>query len=107
MELAFNKILKEEMGLILPFIQHLSARQISTEVLEQRFSEMFEQNYECHGIYWNGELIGVFGLWFMTRARERGCETSELNTYVNNHRSHKFYLNEGYVIKGYHFLKKL
>lgn len=40
-------------------------------------------------------------------ARERGCETSELNSYVHNFKSHKFYMNHRYVIKGYHFLKKL
>lgn len=40
-------------------------------------------------------------------AKEKGCETSELNSYVSNYRSHKFYLNEGYEIKGYHFLKEL
>jgi GNAT superfamily N-acetyltransferase len=141
MLLAFNKILKEEIPLILPFVQTLMGNQFSDEILQERFSEMFEQNYECHGIFLDDELVGVFGLWFMTRhyagrscepdhiyiddkhrgkgigkklfefiynyAAEKGCETSELNSYVSNYRSHKFYLNEGYEIKGYHFLKKL
>lgn len=141
MPLAFNKILKEEIPLILPLVQRLMGHQFSDEILQKRFEEMFTQNYECHGIFLEGKLIGVFGLWFMTRhyagrsvepdhifiseehqgkgigkklfeyiyslAAERGCETSELNSYVSNYRSHKFYLNEGYEIKGYHFLKKL
>ena len=141
MELAFNKILKTEIPQILPLVQQLMGNQFSDEVLMERFSEMFEQNYECFGIYLDEKLVGVFGLWFMTRhyagrscepdhifidenyrslgigkklfqfiynyAEERGCETSELNSYVSNYRSHKFYLNEGYEIKGYHFLKKL
>ncbi len=141
MKLAFNKILKEEVPQILPFAQALMGNQFSDEILMQRFSEMFKQNYECHGIYLDGELVGIFGLWFMTRhyagrscepdhvyidekhrnkgigkklfefiyeyAGRRGCETIELNSYVNNYRSHKFYLNEGFEIKGYHFLKKL
>ena len=141
MLLAFNKILKEEIPQILPLVQRLMNHQFSDEILQHRFEEMFSQNYECHGIFLDGKLIGVFGLWFMTRhyagrscepdhiyiseehqgkgigkklfeyiyalAAERGCETSELNSYVSNYRSHKFYLNEGYVIKGYHFLKSL
>lgn len=141
MKLAFNKILKEEIPQILPLIQQLMGNTFSNKILTQRFEEMFTQNYECFGIYLDGELAGVFGLWFMTRhysgrscepdhiyileehrskgigkklfefiysyAEERGCETSELNSYVSNYRSHKFYLNEGYEIKGYHFLKKL
>ena len=36
----------------------------------------------------------------------KGCETMELNTYVQNFGSHKFYMNLGYIIRGYHFLKK-
>lgn len=141
MQLAFNKILKGEIPQILPLVQRLTEGEFSEEVLYERFEQMFGQNYECHGIYWEGELVGVFGLWFMTRhyagkscepdhiyieneyrnkgiggklfeyidhyAREKGCETSELNSYVSNYRSHKFYLNLGYEIKGYHFLKKL
>lgn len=141
MELAFNKILKGQIPQILPLVQRLMENQFSDEVLQQRFEEMFTQNYECFGIYQEEALIGVFGMWFMTRhyagrscepdhiyieetyrnqgvgkklfefiysyAREKGCETSELNSYVHNFKSHKFYLNEDYVIKGYHFLKKL
>ena len=33
------------------------------------------------------------------------CNTIELNTYVQNSKSHKFYFNEGYVILGFHFQK--
>jgi hypothetical protein len=141
MNLAFNKILKEEIPHILPMVQELMGQQFSNEILAQRFSEMFDQNYECFKITHDEQTVGVFGLWFMTRhyagrscepdhifikeeyrskgvgknlfefiykyADEKGCETSELNSYVQNYRSHKFYLNEGYEIKGYHFLKKL
>jgi len=35
------------------------------------------------------------------------CQTIELNTYVGNSRSHKFYFNEGYTILGFHFQKHL
>lgn len=141
MELSFNKILKKDMELVLPFVQELGENEIDEGLLRSRFSEMFDQNYECFAVYLKKELIGAFGLWFMTRhyagrscepdhvyikpeyqnkgfgkeifefifsyAREKGCETSELNSYVHNFRSHKFYMNHGYVIKGYHFLKKL
>lgn len=40
-------------------------------------------------------------------AKENGCLTVELNTYVFNERSHKFYFNQGYKIIGYHFQKTL
>ncbi len=141
MELAFNKILKKDLDKIIPFIMELGEYQIDEALLRTRFQEMLTQNYECFGVFLKDELIGVFGLWFMTRhyagkscepdhvyikkeyqnrgfgkeifefifrySREKGCETSELNAYVQNFRSHKFYMNHGYEIKGYHFLKKL
>lgn len=40
-------------------------------------------------------------------AKQNNCKTIELNTYVQNSRSHKFYFNLGYSIIGYHFQKKL
>ncbi|PDH46099.1 MAG: GNAT family N-acetyltransferase [Flavobacteriales bacterium MED-G15] len=40
-------------------------------------------------------------------AKQNGCKTIELNTYVKNSRSHKFYYNIGYSIIGFHFWKHL
>ena len=141
MELAFNKILKEDFALVLPYLKKLHENRLDHELLQQRLLEMFDQNYECFGIYKENKLIGVFGLWIMTRhyagracevdhiyiensfqrkgvgkslfefiqdyAISKSCETMELNSYVENFGSHKFYMNLGYVIRGYHFLKKL
>lgn len=141
MEVAFNKILKEDFAEVLPYLKKLHSKPPNEDILKQRLLEMFDQNYECFGIYQKDRLIGVFGLWFMTRhyagrscevdhiyindefqesgigkslfgfvheyAESKGCETVELNSYVENFRSHKFFMNRGYVIRGYHFLKKL
>ena len=40
-------------------------------------------------------------------AHKKSCNWVELNTYVHNFPSHKFYYNQGFVAKGYHFVKKL
>ncbi|OBQ55837.1 GNAT family N-acetyltransferase [Tamlana sp. s12] len=48
-----------------------------------------------------------FFSWIYQYVREKGYESIELNTYVNNYASHKFYYNQGFKILGYHFLKKL
>jgi diamine N-acetyltransferase len=42
-----------------------------------------------------------------THVKEKQCEWIELNTYVDNFPSHKFYYNEGFQAKGYHFVKTL
>ncbi|QFZ55417.1 GNAT family N-acetyltransferase [Oceanihabitans sp. IOP_32] len=45
--------------------------------------------------------------WIYNYVKLKGCESIELNTYVSNYPSHKFYHNEGFKILGYHFFKKL
>ena len=51
------------------------------------------------------------GRYFFSRIyeylREKGCEATELNTYTQNRKSHKFYYNEGYEIYGFHMAKIL
>ena len=40
-------------------------------------------------------------------ARRNDCLTCELNSYVTNAGSHRFYFRQGYSILGYHFYKQL
>ena len=57
--------------------------------------------------YRNKGLGKQFMKWIDNYVKEKGCNSMELNTYVQNYPSHKFYYNEGFEILGYHFLKKL
>ncbi|WP_299052210.1 GNAT family N-acetyltransferase [uncultured Polaribacter sp.] len=55
-----------------------------------------------------GKGIGKqFFSWIDQHVQTKGCEAIELNAYVSNPQSHKFYYNEGYNIYGFHFLKVL
>ena len=55
-----------------------------------------------------GKSLGKqFFNWIDDHVKSKGCEAIELNAYVNNPQSHKFYYNEGYNIYGFHFLKVL
>jgi GNAT superfamily N-acetyltransferase len=57
---------------------------------------------------YRGEGLGKkFMKWINDYAIDKGCKALELNTYVQNYPSHKFYYNDGYEILGYHFLKSL
>ena len=40
-------------------------------------------------------------------AKQKNCNWVELNTYVDNYPSHKFYYNQGFIARGYHFIKEL
>lgn len=48
-------------------------------------------------------FIGELEAW----AKANDCVTIELNTYIQNERSHKFYFNHGYKILGFHFQKTI
>lgn len=57
---------------------------------------------------YRGKGLGKdFFKWIYEYVKAKGCESVELNTYVSNFDSHKFYYNEGFKILGYHFFKKL
>jgi GNAT superfamily N-acetyltransferase len=51
---------------ILPLLRELN-NYTSKEILTQRVLEMTTQNYKCVGMYLNSNLIGISGLWFLTR----------------------------------------
>ena len=131
---------KDDILEIIPLLKQLN-KKTPPKLLESRLLEMVEQNYECAVMYDHNKLIGICGIWYMTRhyigksmevdhvviddtyrgkglgkfffkwiyehAISKGCEASELNAYVHNPQSHKFYYNEGYNIYGFHFLKVL
>ena len=52
--------------------------------------------------------VGNLFLDFITDwAKNNRYETIELNTYVNNYKSHKFYFNQDFKILGFHFQKNI
>lgn len=141
MSVLIQPIAPKDILQIIPLLQKLNSK-TPKNILEERVKEMASlSNYECVGMYLNGKLIGISGLWYSTRhyigksaepdhvvideayrgqklgkqffnwinahVIAKGCEAIELNAYVSNHQSHKFYYNEGYNIYGFHFLKVL
>ncbi|MDC8006059.1 GNAT family N-acetyltransferase [Aureisphaera galaxeae] len=57
---------------------------------------------------YRGQGIGDKMMQFVyEHAKKKGCRWVELNTYVHNFPSHKFYYNQGFVAKGYHFIKDI
>ena len=141
MDFQFEILSVSHIKEMIPLMQKLTENKFTDDILEQRFKEMFAQNYECAGIFADEKLIGISGMWFCTRhysgrsvevdhvyidnsyqgqglgtqffewiyayVKQKGYESIELNTYVQNHASHKFYYNQGFKILGYHFVKKL
>ena len=139
--ISFRIIPKEDILIIIPWLQKLDVDGVSEAVLKERVLEMAQQSYECIGVYDSERLMGICGMWFQTRhyagkslevdhviideayrsqgignrlmefvysyAKKKSCKWVELNTYVQNFPSHKFYYNQGFIAKGYHFVKTL
>tara|TARA_R110002073_G_scaffold297764_1_gene464083 strand:+ start:18012 stop:18458 length:447 start_codon:yes stop_codon:yes gene_type:complete len=55
----------------------------------------------------NKGLGKTFLKWIYDYTKSKECNGIELNTYVENRKSHKFYYNEGFEIFGFHMLKVL
>ncbi|MEI6411617.1 MAG: GNAT family N-acetyltransferase [Bacteroidota bacterium] len=59
-------ISNESMHTIIPFLQLLNSK-IDEEILKSRLDDMIQQGYECVGVYDQGKLIGISGLWTLTK----------------------------------------
>lgn len=57
--------------------------------------------------YRNQGLGSELMAWIENYVKAKGYETIELNTYVENILSHKFYHKQGYKKLGFHFLKSI
>lgn len=76
-------------------IRHYSGKSVEVDHVH------IDEDYRGQGL---GKL---FFKWIYNYVKQKGYESVELNTYVQNYPSHKFYYNEGFQILGYHFHKKL
>ncbi len=76
----------------------LTTRLYSGKQLELDNVAVIEQ-YRSSG--YGSKLLEYIEAW----ALNQNCLTVELNAYVSNSRSHKFYYNQGYNILGFHFQK--
>ena len=63
---TISLIPKENIYSIIPLLKILD-EEIKDEVLKRRLDEMILQNYECVGVYDNDKLIGISGLWTLTK----------------------------------------
>jgi GNAT superfamily N-acetyltransferase len=66
MEPRFELLPRERIADIIPLLQILDDR-ITDEVLEERLNEMFDKGYICLGVFDGDKLIGISGLWILTK----------------------------------------
>lgn len=57
---------KDELISIITFVQHLNPT-LPEATLKNRLEEMIAQGYQCAGLYVDNELVGICGLWIITK----------------------------------------
>lgn len=57
---------KDNLSSIIPFLRMLNDK-IPVETLSERLEEMVKQGYECVGVFEGDRLVGICGLWFLTK----------------------------------------
>lgn len=66
MNIKFKVIQKKNILTIIPLLQQLNSK-TPIDLLKNRILETVNQNYECIGMYNKENLIGICGIWYMTR----------------------------------------
>ena len=78
---------------------------IATKLYSGKYVELdnvvIDKNYRSQGV---GKLLCD---WIIKEAKRKGCVTAMLDAYTENSSGHKFYMREGYILRGFHFLKKI
>lgn len=64
-------------------------------------------NYVIDKAFHSQGIGGRFLDYMEDWAKKKGCTSMELNAYIKNNLSHKFYFNKGFSIVGFHFIKSL
>ena len=78
---------------------------IATKLYSGKYMELdnvvVDRKYRSKGL---GKMLGDF---LTKHALEQGCLAMMLDAYLENESGHRFYEREGFVKKGFHFVKKL
>lgn len=83
----------------------LSGFWINVKLFSGRYIELdnviVSKAYRSKGI---GKLLSE---WVIKKGKETDCEYAVLDAYVENFGAHKFYYKQGFVARGYHFVRPL
>lgn len=63
---SFKLLYSSEMPAIIPFLK-LLAQDSTDQILESRLQEMFNQGYQCVGVFKQDKMIGLSGLWIIIK----------------------------------------
>ena len=78
---------------------------ISTKLYCDKYLEadnvVIDKKYRSKGI---GRMLMA---WLEKEGKKNGCKMLMLDAYIENFSGHRFYYREGFIARGFHFLKKI
>lgn len=83
----------------------LSGIWIGTKLYSGKYLEI--DNFVTHPDYRSKGIGQLLVRHIEQMAQQHHCQCIMLDAYTSNTAAHKFYLREGFVIKGFHFIKSL
>ena len=83
----------------------LSGYWIATKIYCGKYLEI--DNFIVQEKYRSAGIGHAFINWFEEEAKINSCKLLMLDAYLENFKAHSFYYREGFVARGFHFLKHL
>lgn len=78
---------------------------IATKIYCGRYLEI--DNFVVAREYRSKQVGKMLVDWMLEEAKKQGCKAALLDAYVENFKAHKFYYNQGFIARGFHYLKWL
>lgn len=83
----------------------ISGYWMATKLYSGKYLEI--DNFVVDSNYRNAGVGKQMVDWLETEARANDCRIMMLDAYVENFKAHRFYYREGFIARGYHYLKFL
>lgn len=83
----------------------ISGYWIATKIYCGKYLEI--DNFVVAKKYRSKQIGKMLIEWLLAEAKTQGCKASLLDAYVENFKAHKFYYNQGFIARGFHYLKWL
>lgn len=78
---------------------------INTKLWSGKYIEI--DHFIVHPNYRSSGVGAQMVKYLENKAKELNCKMLTLDAYTNNFKAHKFFYNQGFIPKGFHFLKEV
>lgn len=78
---------------------------LATKIYCGKYIEI--DNFVVDEAYRSKDIGKMLVDWVLEEGKRNDCQTALLDAYVENFKAHKFYYKQGFIARGFHYLKKI